>query len=177
MKKVISIIGIIIVFFLLYFLQSNFFNWFTIAGIKPNLFVIFILLIGLFATKKMGLIFGFIFGIILDLIIGKNIGITGIVLGFIGYLGECLDRNFSKESRITIMLMVMASTIIYEVSNYVFSIIANGTIIEIGAFVKTLFIESIYNTILVIILYPILQKTGYYLENAFKNKNILTRYF
>ena len=84
MKKLISIVGIIIVFFLLYFLQSNFFSWYTIAGIKPNLFVIFILFIGLFATKKMGLIFGFLFGIFLDIVIGKNVGISGIVLGIIG---------------------------------------------------------------------------------------------
>ncbi len=177
MKKLISIVGIIIVFFLLYFLQSNFFSWFTIAGIKPNLFVIFILFIGLFATKKMGLIFGFLFGIFLDIVIGKNVGISGIVLGIIGYLGECLDRNFSKESRITIMLMVITCTIIYETSIYIFSIFANEAMIEVWAFIKILLIETIYNTILVIILYPLLQKAGYYLENAFKNKNILTRYF
>ena len=140
MKKLISIVGIIIVFFLLYFLQSNFFSWFTIAGIKPNLFVIFILFIGLFATKKMGLIFGFLFGIFLDIVIAKNVGISGIVLGIIGYLGECLDRNFSKESRITIMLMIAASTGIYEIGCYIFNIFALNINIEILQFIKILLI-------------------------------------
>ena len=62
MKKTISIVLLILVFFIIYFIQSNFFTWFTIAGIEPNLFVIFVLFIGLFAGKKLGLILGIIFG-------------------------------------------------------------------------------------------------------------------
>ena len=58
MKKVLSIVLIILSFLIIYFIQSNLFSWFTIANVKPNLFVIFILCIGLFAGKKLGLIFG-----------------------------------------------------------------------------------------------------------------------
>ena len=45
MKKILSIIAITIVFFVIYFLQINLFNWFNIYGISPNLFIIFILLL------------------------------------------------------------------------------------------------------------------------------------
>lgn len=172
-----SIIWIIVTFFVIYFLQENFFNWFTIAGIKPNLFVIFILFIGLFAGKKIGAILGLIFGIYLDLLLGRAIGVSGIMLGLIGLLGEYFDKNFSKESRVTIMLMVIGSTIIYELGSYLFHIMSLGLNFEIWGFSKILLIEVIYNSILVIILYPLLQKAGYYLENTFKVKNILTRYF
>ena len=72
MKKAILIIVLIIAFFIIYFLQANFFSWFTISGIKPNLFVIFILFIGLFAGKKIGAILGLILGLYLDLVIGKT---------------------------------------------------------------------------------------------------------
>lgn len=177
MKKALSIIWIIVTFFVIYFLQENFFNWFTIAGIKPNLFVIFILFIGLFAGKKIGAILGLIFGIYLDLLLGRAIGVSGIMLGLIGLLGEYFDKNFSKESRVTIMLMVIGSTIIYELGSYLFHIMSLGLNFEIWGFSKILLIEVIYNSILVIILYPLLQKAGYYLENTFKVKNILTRYF
>lgn len=177
MKKTLSIIGIIVMFFIIYFLQENFFNWFTIAGIKPNLFVIFILFIGLFAGKKIGAILGLIFGVYLDLLLGRTIGVSGIMLGLIGLLGEYFDKNFSKESRVTIMLMIIGSTIIYELGSYVFHIINLGLNFEMWSFGKILLVEVIYNSILVIILYPILQKAGYYLENTFKVKNILTRYF
>ena len=41
MKKFSIITILIIVFFIIYFLQENIFNAFTIAGIKPNLFIIY----------------------------------------------------------------------------------------------------------------------------------------
>ena len=88
MKKFLSILLIIVSFLIIYFIQSNFFTWFTIANVKPNLFVIFILCIGLFAGKKLGLIFGIIFGFFIDVVIGRQIGISGIMLGLIGLLGE-----------------------------------------------------------------------------------------
>ena len=151
MKKTISIVLLILVFFIIYFIQSNFFTWFTIAGIEPNLFAIFVLFIGLFAGKKLGLI--------------------------VGLLGEYLDKSFSKESRLTIMLMMAGSTIIYEVGCYIFNIITLGVSVEIISFMKILLIEVLYNLIIAIIIYPLIQKMGHALEEVFKSRNILTRYF
>lgn len=177
MKKAGSIALLILAFLIIYFLQANFFTWFTIAGVKPNLFVIYILFIGLFAGKKLGLILGIFFGVYLDIVIGRQIGISGIMLGIIGLLGEYLDKNFSKESRITIMLMIAGSTVIYEVGCYIFNIIALGTSIEILAFIKILLIEVIYNILIAIVIYSLIQRLGHALEEVFKTKNILTRYF
>lgn len=177
MKKAGIIVLIILAFFVIYFLQANFFTWFNIFGIMPNLFVILILFVGLFAGKKLGLILGLIFGILLDLLIGKSIGISGILLGVIGLIAEYCDKNFSKDSKLTIILMVIISTIIYEVGIYVFSIIKDGIVIELLSFVKILLIEILYNSLLIIILYPLLHKLGYAIENIFKSKTIMTRYF
>jgi rod shape-determining protein MreD len=177
LKKFLSILLIIVSFLIIYFIQSNFFTWFTIANVKPNLFVIFILCIGLFAGKKLGLIFGIIFGFFIDVVIGRQIGISGIMLGLIGLLGEYLDKNFSKESRITIMLMIAASTAIYEIGGYIFNIIALDINVEILQFIRILIIEVIYNLLITIVIYPLIQKIGHALEEVFKTKNILTRYF
>ena len=177
MKKFLSILLIIVSFLIIYFIQSNFFTWFTIANVKPNLFVIFILCIGLFAGKKLGLIFGIIFGFFIDVVIGRQIGISGIMLGLIGLLGEYLDKNFSKESRITIMLMIAASTAIYEIGGYIFNMIALDINVEILQFVRIIIIEVIYNLLITIVIYPLIQKVGHALEEVFKTKNILTRYF
>ena len=177
MKKTMAIIWLIIAFFIIYFLQSNFFNWFNIAGVKPNIFIIFVLFIGLFAGGKVGAILGLIFGIILDFLIGRTVGISGILLGIVGALGEKFDKNFSKESRITNMLMVTGCTIIYEIIVYIYRIVGFNVNPEIISFLNILLIEIIYNMIIVIIIYPIIQKAGYALENTFKVKNILTKYF
>ena len=177
MKRVISVVVLLIVFLIIYFLQANFFNWFTISGIKPNLFIIYILFIGLFAGKKLGLVLGILFGFFIDEVIGKQIGITGTMLGIIGLIGEYLDKNFSKESRITIMIMIVCSTVIYEVGCYIFNVITLGITMEILSFARILIIEVIYNLLIAIIIYPIMQKAGHALEEIFKTKNILTRYF
>lgn len=177
MKKVGTIALLILAFLIIYFLQVNFFTWFTIDGVKPNLFVIYVLFIGLFAGKKLGLILGIVFGIYIDIVIGRQIGISGIMLGIVGLLGEYLDKNFSKESRITIMLMIAASTAIFEICCYIFNIIALGVNIEIISFAKILLIEVIYNLLITIVIYALIQRLGHSLEDIFKTKNILTRYF
>lgn len=177
MKKTVSIILMFITFLIIYFLQSNFFNWFTIAGIKPNLFIIFTLFISLFAGVKIGTAYGIFFGFFLDIIIGRSLGISSIMYGVIGALGGYFDKNFSKDSRITIMLMVIGSTLLYEIGNYIISIIQLSIQIEILSFIKIVLIEVIYNVILTIILYPIIQKVGYKIEDIFKGQKILTRYF
>ena len=58
MKKFLINIILVLITFIIYFLQSNFFSWFTIAGIKPNLFVVYVLFIGLFGNKSLGTIYG-----------------------------------------------------------------------------------------------------------------------
>ena len=58
MRRFLIVVGLVIVFFLIYFLQANVFSTFTIAGIKPNLFVIYVLFIGLFANHILGISFG-----------------------------------------------------------------------------------------------------------------------
>lgn len=177
LKKVVAIICLILVFYVVYILQANFFSWFTIAGVKPNLFIIFILLVGLFAGKKIGVIFGIILGFCLDLLVGRTIGISAILLGAVGFLGEHFDKNFSKESRITIMLMVMGTTFLYELATYIYHIFRLGILFEPDSFLRIVLIEVLYNAIIVVIVYPLIQKTGYAIENTFKVKNILTRYF
>ncbi len=50
LKKISIILLLIITYFIIFFLQANLFQSFTIAGVMPNLFVIYILFIGLSAN-------------------------------------------------------------------------------------------------------------------------------
>ena len=86
MKKFKVILILLLLFFAIYFLQLNFFSWFNIGGIMPNLIVVLVLFIGLFVGKKVGVILGIVFGMIIDLNICKSLGIKSILLGAIGLL-------------------------------------------------------------------------------------------
>lgn len=177
MKKIFINLILILIGFLIYFLQADFFSWFTISGIKPNLFVIYILFIGLFGNRSMGIIYGAVCGIFLDLLYETNVGInlTGLVL--IGLLAILFNKNFSKDSRITIMFMVFGTTIIFEVITYFINYVLYSTNVEVISFIKILIVEVVYNILITIIIYPLLQKFGYYIENTYKGNKILTRYF
>lgn len=97
MKKAIAILILCIVFILIYFLQLNFFSWFTIAGIKPNLFIIFVLFIGLYSGRRMGGSLGAIFGFIIDLVSSDVIGAAAIALGIIGFLRGLFRKKLVKR--------------------------------------------------------------------------------
>ena len=95
----------------------------------------------------------------------------------IGFLGGSFDKNFSKDSKITILLMSAGSTILFESVVYIYTTIRNLIPVQALGFIKILLIEVIFNVLLTIILYPAIKKMGYFFENTFKKRKTLTRYF
>lgn len=177
MKKTLAIVLIILSFFIIYFFQANFFSWFTIAGVMPNLFVILVLFVSLYGGTKIGITSGILMGAYLDIVIEKTMGPSIIMLGVVGVVGGYFDKNFSKESKLTTMLMIIGSTCIYEIGAYIIQIAQLSIYVEVTRFMKILLIEVIYNSTLTIIFYPLMKKLGYKLEDTFKGQEILTRYF
>ena len=177
MKKVLVIIGLFITFLIIYFLQSNFFGWFNIAGVKPNLFIILVLFISLFAGIKVGISYSLFFGLFLDVVLGRTLGNYIIMLTLVATLGWIFDKNFSKDSKFTIMIMVIVSTLVFELGCYILNIITLNINIEVLQFIRIIAIEILFNALLTIILYPIMKKIGYKIEDIFKQQNILTRYY
>lgn len=173
MKKISDIFFIILIFFIIYFLQSNFFTWFNIAGIMPNMFIILIMLIGLFMKKKLGFAFGIIFGLLLDFFIGIKIGINAIAFAIVGIVAETLDKNFAKDNRITVMFLTSILTLLVEVIVYGLQIIFCGVNLQILEFIKIISIEIIYNAILIAIIYPAFLAFGNKIENDFTKNTFL----
>lgn len=177
MKKIFTTILLIVIFFVIYFLQVNFFNWFTIAGVKPNLFVIYLIIIGIFAGNKIGGFFGILMGLYIDIINGKYIGISSIALCLIGFLSEYIYKNVSNDNKITIMLIIAVNTAFYELLYYFGSILKLSSPIEILSFSKIIAIEIFFNIILTIIFYQLIQKFGNLLKYTFKNKDFFKKTF
>ena len=177
MKKLLAIIGVSVVFLLIYLLQINFFNWFTIAGIKPNLFVIYVVVISLFTGKKIGTIFGICIGLYIDMLNGRVLGIASIMLVGISFFAKFMNKNFTNDTKITMVLIVALSTFFYEFGYYIISIWKLSINIEMFQFIKILFVETIFNSLLTIILYPHIQKLGVYLSEIFNKRSFLRTYF
>lgn len=173
MKKTIDIFFIILIFFIVYFLQSNFFTWFNIAGVMPNLFVVLIMVIGLFMKKKNGFIFGLILGLLIDFFVGIRIGINAIALAIAGICAEMLDKNFSKDNRITVIFLTSILTLLTEIIIYVLQILFCNVSVQVFEFLKIILIEISYNAILIAIIYPLLLVFGNKIEEDFADKSFL----
>lgn len=74
------------------------------------------------------------------------------------------------------MLMTAGVTLICETISYIMQIIVFNLSVDI-VFIKIVLIEILYNTMLVIILYPIIKRAGARLERIFTEQKILTRYY
>ena len=171
MKKTLDIFLIILTFLIIYFLQSNFFTWFNIAGVMPNLFIILITIMGLFLKKEYGFGFGIVFGLLLDFLIGSRIGINTITFGLVGLTAGILDKNFSKDNKLTLMSIVGFLTFLAELMIYIIEIIFLKVQFNFIAFIKIIAIEIVLNILLVIIFYPLIIRFGNNLENDFINNN------
>lgn len=75
------------------------------------------------------------------------------------------------------MFMVAGATLISEVLIFLINYVFLSINVEIINFIKILLVEIIYNILITIILYPLIQKCGYYIENEYKGNKILTKYF
>ena len=177
MKKIFLGFLMYIVFLIMYFLQANFFNWFTISGIIPNIFIILIVYLGLFTDNKFSIILSLIIGLTLDLVAGKTIGVIAITYGLATIICNQFDKNFSKDNKFSIILLIIGITIICEVITYFSDCLLLEIEVEFLPFIRILAIEVLYNAILTFIFYNIIMKIGGKLERQFKQRNILTRYF
>ena len=177
MKKLVVSLIFLVVFMLIYFLQVGLFSHLPIAGVVPNLFVILILYIGLYANSINAIGFGILIGIFLDLLYGNTVGISAVMFCIIGYFSSYFDKNFSKENKVTILLMEIGATIVYEFGFYSLNGLLLNYNFEWLKFIKIIMFEVVYNSLITILLYPFIQNTGYKVDRIFKKNNILTRYF
>lgn len=75
------------------------------------------------------------------------------------------------------MMMTIFATLICEMISYLIQIIVFKLSIELLSFINIIAIETLYNTMLIIIIYPLIEKTGEALEKIYKERNILTKYY
>ena len=170
---IISLI-LFITFFIIYFLQSSIFPNFTIAGIVPNLFVMFILFIGLYGNSFLAIMFGIFSGLWIDIIYGNCLGITSASLTIVGFIASWFDSLWSKDEKISIIIMVIVSTIVFEMTSYFLKSVIFEFEFELIPFLKILAIEGLYNMLLTIIFFSPIKKMGYKMERNLKRNNMYT---
>ena len=158
MKKILKVIIYILAFFIIYFLGIFLFENLKIAGVKPNIFVIAVIIIGLYMKPGKSFAMGVVCGILIDILNSKAIGITAIGLGVLGYGVSNVEKMFSIESKLSLIIFIIAGTISYESINYILQTIIFESVFEFKRIVEIILLETLYNVLLTIIFYPLCKK-------------------
>ena len=75
------------------------------------------------------------------------------------------------------MLITAGISIACEIVEFVMQIILFKLSVEILTVIKIVLIEAMYNVIIIIIIYPLIEKSGDVLMRIFKEKKIFTKYY
>ncbi len=144
-----------------FILEITVFSFHPVAGVKPDLLLVIIVVGGLLSGVKTGFFLGFLAGTLQDSFLGGMLGILTLVKLIVGCLNGFIEGHFFKENYLLPPLFVFVFTLIHETIVILFSrqLLFNINYVKI---LQTVIIpEAIYNAILGFILYIIFYKLEY----------------
>ncbi len=153
MKKV--LVGLIIGLFIwiTILLQINFFNGVPLVGVLPNAGIVLVAGLGLVSGRLIGGISGFVYGLWMDLFLSRTIGVHILLYTLLGSLAGAFNKNFSKENKLSMVMLILLSTILFETVSYVFSLFLHASQFEWWFFISTIILESVYNILLTLLFF------------------------
>lgn len=145
----------IIIMIFSFILQTTFIQYFAIAGIKPNVMLIFVICTALMQGESDGLFVGIIGGLLHDCFYSQYIGSNLFLYAVIGYIVGVICRNLYKDNIITPVITTLMATCAYEFFFYVLNILLKGAT-NLPFFILNKIIPAmIYNAIFSLVVYVI----------------------
>ncbi|NLW25778.1 MAG: rod shape-determining protein MreD [Clostridia bacterium] len=142
-------------------LQSTILNEFTIAGVKPDLLLIFTVYFALIKGPGEGAGAGFLLGLIEDLYSAKYIGLNALCKLIIGILVGFLEKRLYKENFFVPMMALFVASLLHTFLYFVFSNFV-GYPIPIVFLAKIILPFALYNTCLTPFIYGLFYKACTY---------------
>lgn len=153
MKKFFMVfVTFVIICFSIWF-QINFLNSIPLSGVNANFGIVLVAGLGLISGKFVGGLTGGVYGLLLDIALGRSIGIYLSLYALVGILSGFLNKGFSKGNKISMIMIVLIATSLFETVLYLFNIILNRYDLNFGILFNVLFLESAYNILLTIIFF------------------------
>jgi rod shape-determining protein MreD len=133
------------------FLQSTFFNHFSIKGSIPDLVLIFVVYHALFSGERQGTIYGMLCGLLEDLYMGRFIGVNVLAKGLTGYIMGKAQGNVFRENLLVGISAVVVGTLINSLA-VVILLMINGSMLGAEVIYSILY-QALYNLLLAAPLY------------------------
>ncbi len=107
-------------------LQSTYFEYIKIIGIKPNTAIIIIVSFSIMRGSFEGSLIGFASGLLQDIFFGTNIGTHALLGLYIGYFCGKVTKDFFSDNYILELCLCFISVLSYECIIYVFGFLIRG---------------------------------------------------
>lgn len=140
-------------------IQPTLLEYTEIWGIKPNLFLIYVILISFYSSRKECMTVGFIFGCIIDLLVGRIIGLSAVLMMLLAYfIAVFCEKIIIKNTLLISLTTVAVSVFVYELMYYIVAFL--GALDFSTLFINVLLPECLCSIIASIPFYFIIKKAS-----------------
>lgn len=171
LKNVLTAVYVAVFIMLIYIFQIFVIDQRLLLGVKPNLILIFTIVVSLFLGLYKGAFFSFCIGILTDIIFGSSFGIFTISYTITGILVGYLNNNYRKENKMALVYITIISTATFEFVEYISYLMTTSIYGNMLYLIKQIIISSVLNIIIVYLIYSFLFRAIEYFENRIDRRN------
>lgn len=135
------------VIFAVLILELSVLNYFKIVGVKPNLFLIVVVMANLFFDFYWALLFSFTIGVLKDAFSVNAFGMNALIFLLLSFLIFWLAKKISIENNLVRLLVICIIVIISGIFNRLINAFG-GSYLPLGIFFRVIFIELLYTVII-----------------------------
>lgn len=137
----------------IFIFQSSIGSYISIAGVIPNIMLVYVIIIAYLFGKSDGLIVGLIMGLLYDCFFGHYIGANLFLYGLIAYASGLFYEYIYKDNVAIVLFLVFIGTLFYNFGFFMLNILLYGYTNFLSYVYLKVFPEIIYNIIFCIPLY------------------------
>jgi len=149
--------GFLIFFIISFLLQIGFVPFLEIKGVKPDLLLIFVIILGLQRERFWGTLSGFFVGLIQDFFSAGFLGVFALAKTFSAFLVRTLSVGSYEKEGVHFGILVFVISLFHELLVNWISVWGTGTSL-IVVVVRAVVPGALYTTLLAVIVYEVFPK-------------------
>ncbi|WP_010251445.1 rod shape-determining protein MreD [Acetivibrio cellulolyticus] len=153
-----KIIAYTILIFLTVLIQSTLGSSMSVYGVKPNIILVVIVIVGLLRNNIEGAIVGFFCGLLQDSVSGMVIGFYTLLGLYLGLVIGSINKKLYRENILIAVFFTFLSTIVYEYLVYFLNTFLRRPLGFIYPMQNVILPEAIYNSVISIFVFIIVVK-------------------
>ncbi|MGB9780094.1 MAG: rod shape-determining protein MreD [Caldanaerobacter sp.] len=138
---------------LLVLLQSSFFRFVDILGVKPDVVFIFVFSLSLLNGPWEAIYLSLFAGLLQDIMFNRALGIYTFALLLVSYIAGLLNKNIFRESTFVAFVFTFIGTLFYNLIIMFSMVLMKYQFGFIEEFLNVGMIQAVYNSLIVVFVY------------------------